>query len=104
MTTWMRCHWDEEDTWFHFEVDAEGWVVRQVELQGSELVPVAAASLAEWQQTYATGRLDAYDSRFEITAELPVSEWEGYDPEELTSEEFEQVWASARRRIASRPG
>ncbi|MFF8387359.1 hypothetical protein ACF053_27465 [Streptomyces kanasensis] len=32
MTIWVRCYWDEEDTWFYFEVDAEGWVIRQVEL------------------------------------------------------------------------
>ncbi|MCX4649582.1 MULTISPECIES: hypothetical protein [unclassified Streptomyces] len=37
------------------------------------------------------------------TAELPVSEWEGHDPEQLTSEEFEEVRGSARRQIASRP-
>ncbi len=44
----------------------------------------------EWQQV-------------RITAELPVSEWEGHDPEQLTSEEFEEVWGPARRQIASRP-
>ncbi|MET7518855.1 hypothetical protein ABZS88_36560 [Streptomyces sp. NPDC005480] len=37
------------------------------------------------------GRLDEYDSRFGITAELPVSEWEGHDPEQLAFEEFEEV-------------
>ncbi|MFI7236937.1 hypothetical protein [Streptomyces cyaneofuscatus] len=99
----MRCYWDEEDTWFYFEVDAEGWVIRQVELQGPEPTPIAAASLAEWQRAYDTGRLDEYDSRFGITAELPISEWEGHAPEQHTSEEFEEVWESARRQIASRP-
>ncbi|MGW7001904.1 hypothetical protein ACWGCW_03470 [Streptomyces sp. NPDC054933] len=99
----MRCYWDEEDTWFYFEVDAEGWVIRQVELEGPEPIPIAAASLAEWQRARDAGRLDEYDSRFGITAELPVSEWEGHGPEQLTSEEFEEVWASARRQIASRP-
>ena len=103
MTTWIRCHWDEEDVWFYFEVDAEGWVARQVELQGPARTPIAAASLAEWEQTYGTGDVDAYDSRFGMTAELPISEWEGHDPEQLTSEEFEEVWGSARRQIASRP-
>ncbi|AYG80790.1 hypothetical protein DWB77_02928 [Streptomyces hundungensis] len=41
----MRCYWDEEDTWFYFEVDATGWVIRQIELEGPGLTPVAAASL-----------------------------------------------------------
>ncbi|MFF8659229.1 hypothetical protein [Streptomyces huasconensis] len=98
----MRCYWDEEDTWFYFEVDADGWVIRQVELIGPELIPSAAASLAERQRARDEGRLDEYDSRFGITAELPVSEWEGHDPEQLTFEEFEEVWGPARRRIAAR--
>ncbi|WP_432149450.1 hypothetical protein [Streptomyces sp. bgisy029] len=99
----MRCYWGEEDTWFYFEVDTEGWVIRQVELEGPELTPIAAASLAEWQRARDAGRLGDDDSRFGITAELPVSEWEGHDPEQLTFEEFEDVWGPARRQIASRP-
>lgn len=99
----MRCYWDEEDTWFYLEVDAEDWVIRQVELEGPELIPVAAASLAEWQRARESGRLEQYDNRFGITAELPVSEWEGHDPEELTLDEFEEVWDSARRQIAVGP-
>jgi hypothetical protein len=103
VTTWMRCHWDEEDIWFYFEVDAEGWATRQVELQGPELAPIAAASLDEWQQAQDAGLLDEYDHSFGIIAELPVSEWEGHDPETLTLEQFEEVWGPARRQIASRP-
>ncbi|WP_345665751.1 hypothetical protein [Streptomyces venetus] len=61
MTSWMRCYWGEEDVWFYFEVDAEGWVARQIELQGPESTPTAAAFLAEWQQTQQAGRLDEYD-------------------------------------------
>jgi hypothetical protein len=79
----MRCYWDEEDTWFYFEVDAEGWVIRQVELEGRDLTPIAAASLAEWQRAYDAGCLDEYDSRFGITAELPLSEWTGTTPSNL---------------------
>ncbi|MFF1836040.1 hypothetical protein ACFVXE_17805 [Streptomyces sp. NPDC058231] len=99
----MRCYWDEEDTWFYFEVDAEGWVIRQVELEGPDLTPIAAASLEEWQRAHDAGRLDEYDSRFGITAELPVSEWEGHDPLPLTSKEFEEVWRTARQHVAARP-
>ncbi|MFD5783001.1 hypothetical protein [Streptomyces sp. NPDC126933] len=99
----MRCYWDEEDTWFYFEVGAAGWVIRQIELEGPELTPIAAASLKEWQRAYDAGRLDEYDNRFGITAELPVSEWEGHDPLSLASEEFEEVWKTARQDIAARP-
>ncbi|MGW4722758.1 hypothetical protein [Streptomyces sp. NPDC004291] len=99
----MRCYWDEEDIWFYVEVDAEGWVIRQVELQGPAATPIAAASLDAWQRVQEAGRLAEYEGRFGITAELPVSEWEGHDPEELTSDRFEEVWDAARREIAARP-
>lgn len=103
VTTWMRCYWAEEDIWFYCEVDTEGWVTRQIELQGPDLTPIAAASLAEWQQAYAAGRLAEYDNRFGLTAELPVSEWEGHEPEQLTFEQFEEIWDSSRRQITARP-
>ncbi|WP_411087376.1 hypothetical protein [Streptomyces sp. 061-3] len=99
----MRCYWDEEDVWFYCVVDAEGWVTRQVELQGPAPTPIAAASLRESQQAHDAGRLDEYDDRFGITAELPASEWEGHDPEELTSGRFEEIWDTARREITARP-
>lgn len=97
----MRCYWDEEDAWFYFEVDAEGWVTRQVELQGSELTPVAAASLDEWQHAQQAGALAEYEREFGVTAELPVPQWEGHEPDQLTSQEFEEVWDAARREIKS---
>lgn len=103
MTTWTRCYWDEEDIWFYVEVDAEGWVTRQVEIQGPAATPIAAASLEEWQRAQEAGRLAEYEGRFGITAELSVSEWEGHDSEELTSDRFEEVWDAARREIAARP-
>ncbi|MFB6783279.1 hypothetical protein ACFCX0_39605 [Streptomyces sp. NPDC056352] len=102
MTTWMRCYWDEEVTWFYFEVDAEGWVTRQVELQGSELTPLAASSLDERQRAQQAGGLTEYERKFGVTAELPVSQWEGYEADQLTSQEFEEVWDVARREIAAR--
>lgn len=103
MTTWIRCRWDEDDVRYYFEVDADGWVARQVELQGPESTAIAAASLDEWQRARDAGRLDEYDSRFGITAEVPISEWEGHDPEELTPDAFEKVWDAARRQITARP-
>ncbi|MEW2340641.1 MULTISPECIES: hypothetical protein [Streptomyces] len=99
----MRCYWDEEDIWFYLEVDDGDWVIRQVELEGPERTPITAASLAEWRRAQETGRLATYESSFGITAERPVSEGEDHDPEPLTCDEFEQVWNTARRRIADRP-
>jgi hypothetical protein len=99
----MRCYWDEEDTWFYFEVDPEGRVTRQIELEGPELTPIAAASLEEWQRACEAGRPDEYGNRYGITAEPPVHEWEGHDPQPLTCGEFEEVWDTARRHIAARP-
>jgi hypothetical protein len=53
----MRCYWDEEDTWFYFEVNGEGMVTRQAELKGPTLTPLAAASLDEWQRAQDAGLL-----------------------------------------------
>ncbi|MFE4052961.1 hypothetical protein [Streptomyces sp. YIM B13518] len=102
MTTWMRCYWDEEATWFYFEVDAEDWVTRQVELHGSEPAPIVAASLEERQRAQQPGDLAEYEKKYGVTAELPVSQWENYEPDQVTSQEFEEVWDAARREITAR--
>ncbi|WP_308114152.1 hypothetical protein [Streptomyces brasiliscabiei] len=101
MTTWMQCFWDEEAIWFYFEVDAGGWVTRQVELQGSELTPIAAASLDERQRAQQAGGLTAYEGMFGVTAGFPVSHREGHEPDQLTAQEFEAVWDAARRAITA---
>ncbi|MFI6764154.1 hypothetical protein [Streptomyces sp. NPDC050355] len=80
MMCWMRCYWKEEDTWFFFEVDAEGWVTQQVELHGPEQTPLAAASLREWQRAWDAGTLADYEKEYGLTVEPPVSEWEGVLP------------------------
>ncbi|MCJ1681136.1 hypothetical protein MTF65_28045 [Streptomyces sp. APSN-46.1] len=90
MRRWFRSYWDEEDTWFYFEIGDDGWVTRQVELQGAELRPIAAA------------RDTDSDTWYGITAESPVSEWDGYVPERLTAEQFESVWLSARHQLSAR--
>ncbi|WP_328777407.1 hypothetical protein OHU17_35175 [Streptomyces goshikiensis] len=96
MRHWFRSYWPEEDTWFYFEVDADGWVARQVELQGPLERPLAAASLAEWQAAQQAGTLAGYEATFGATAEIPVQEWEGHEPHDLTLQEFETVWFTAR--------
>lgn len=87
MTRWFRSYWDEQDTWFYFEVGTDDWVRRQVELEGPALRPIAAASAED------------DDARCGFSAELPVTDWEGHVEEPLTFEEFEDVWAAARRHL-----
>ncbi|MEV0623984.1 hypothetical protein AB0I81_62465 [Nonomuraea sp. NPDC050404] len=99
MTHWFRAHWAEEDIWFYFEIDAEGWVSRQIELRGPDNVPIAAASLAEWQEAYSAGRTRRYEATYGTTADIPVQEWDGHDPQPLTSSDFETVWCRARGHL-----
>ena len=99
MTHWFRAYWDEEDIWFYFEVDTEGWVTRQIELRGLDNMPIAAASLAEWQEAQSAGRLRQYEAIYGLTTESPIHDWDGYDPQSLTLSDFESVWHRARRHL-----
>nr|WP_202532467.1 hypothetical protein [Streptomyces sp. SID3212] len=87
VSRWFRSYWDEEDTWFYFEVGDDGWVSRQVELEGPARRPVAAASAGD------------VDARYGFTAELPVTDWEGHIEMPMTFQEFEEVWRAARHRL-----
>lgn len=87
VTRWFRSYWDEEDTWFYFEVGDDGWVSRQIELKGPALRPIAAATAED------------DDARYGFTAESPVTDWVGHVEEPLTLLDFEAVWADARQRL-----
>ncbi|MCH5677310.1 hypothetical protein [Streptomyces gilvus] len=102
MTRWLCSYWAEEDTWFYFEADADGWVTRQVELQGPLQKPVAAASLAEWEAAQQAGALAEYEAAFGATAQAPVHEWDAHEPQDLTAAEFETVWRTARATCQAR--
>ncbi|MFE5142331.1 hypothetical protein ACFRDV_32500 [Streptomyces fagopyri] len=102
MTRWFRSYWAEEDTWFYFEAGADGWVSRQVELQGPLEKPVVAASLTEWEAARQAGTLADYEATFGITAEIPVHEWDLHAPQDLAADEFEAVWLTARATCQSR--
>ncbi|MBW8705143.1 hypothetical protein MBT84_36655 [Streptomyces sp. MBT84] len=102
MTRWLRCFWGEETVWFYFELDTDGYVIRQVELQELGSKALAAASLAEWQEAQRDGRLAEYESVYGLTAEPPIAEWEGHNPQWLSANEFEIVWSTARRELQDR--
>jgi hypothetical protein len=102
VTAWVRCFWDEEAVQFYFELDADGYVIRQVELQEPGSKALTAASLAEWQEAQRDGRSAEYESVYGLTAEPPISEWEGHDPQALSADEFEIVWSTARSELQDR--
>lgn len=98
----MRCYWAEENIWFYFEVDAEGWVTRQVEFEGPEMTPIAEASLDEWQQAHDEGRLAEYDKKLRDHSRAAHLRVGRPRPEAADFEEFEAVWGTARQQIAAR--
>lgn len=101
-TRWIRCFWEEDSIWFSFELDTDGYVTRQVEVQEPGGSVLAAASLAEWNDARIAGRLAEYERAYGLTAEPPISEWEGHDPQPLSASEFESVWTAARQHIQDR--
>ncbi|WP_333741117.1 hypothetical protein [Streptomyces sp. IBSBF 2806] len=99
---WVRCFWDEEAVSFYFELDTDGYVIRQVECREPGGEAVAAASLTEWQEAQNGNRWGEYESVYGLTAESPISEWEGHDPQWLSVDEFESVWSTARQELQDR--
>jgi hypothetical protein len=102
MARWLRCFWDEESVWFYFELDADGYVIRQIELAEPGGNVLAAASLDEWRQARSADRSAEYEKTYGSTAEPPIGEWEGYEPHWLSAVQFEAVWSRARQRIQER--
>lgn len=103
----MRCvrrFWAEEDIWFYFELDDEGWVTRHVELQGPARTPIAAASLSEWFTELDAGRIQQYQARFGVVAEKPITvdEIDGY--EAIPADVFQQLWQEARTYLGDEAG
>ncbi|GAA1990453.1 hypothetical protein [Catenulispora subtropica] len=104
MTRWLRSYWAEEDIWFYFELDARGYPIRQIELEGPALDPIVAASQSEWRTAMQTGNGDEYHAVYGSVGEGGIHDWEGdgFDPEDLTAAEFETVWARARAACGAR--
>lgn len=94
----IRAYWAEEDIWFYLELDIDGYIIRHVELKGSALEPIAAASLPEWQAANTTSKSSGYEAIYGWPGEGSIHDWqgEGFAPQDLTAAEFESVWASAR--------
>lgn len=98
---WVRRFWDDEDVWFYFELDGEGWVTRHIEFHGPEKTPMAAASLSEWFTELEAGRIQQYQARFGVIAEQPVTADEIDDYEAVPAGLFERLWQEARSYLGN---
>ncbi|WP_405656948.1 hypothetical protein [Streptomyces sp. RK9] len=103
MTTWFRTYCEDDDLWLYFEADDAGWAARQVEVRGQDSRPVTAASLEEMLHLRDHADLAAmrrYEQQYGLLAEGPMDGWQGQPrAAEITAEEFEWVWAEARRAL-----
>ncbi|MEV0077361.1 hypothetical protein AB0H58_13210 [Nocardia neocaledoniensis] len=98
---WARWYYAEEFRWIFIEVDAGGYVSRQVEFGSVDGETVTAAALVEVLEARDSGGLtavQAYERRYGIVAEGNADEWEfgPNPPEEITFAEFEKFWVAAR--------
>ncbi|MER6108416.1 hypothetical protein ACWGPD_05495 [Streptomyces hirsutus] len=103
MTTWFRTYYEDEDLWLYFEADDEGWAVRHVEVRGGGSRPVTAASLAEVLHLRDHADLAAmgrYERKYGVLAEGSLDGWRDQPhAAEISVEEFEHLWAGARRTL-----
>ena len=102
---WLKSHWSDEDIWYFFEADEDGWVLRQVELHGREQTPACAAALAEWPDAMTEGleAVQKYESKYGAPSEKPISTWDADFPhEEISRAEFDEVWSRARAHLELR--
>ncbi len=100
--TWLRSYWNEEEITYYFEVDEDGWVPRQVELQGPQRIPQAAASLAEWPDADSEGvaAVQRYETRYGALADQPIGSWDPDFPHEsISADTFQDIWSLARATL-----
>jgi hypothetical protein len=98
---WTCAYWDEEDITFFFETDDDGWVLRQVELHGTDKTPTVAAALAEWPNADREGlaAVQAYEAKYGVLADQPIK-WDEGPYIDVERAEFETVWQHARTQLA----
>ncbi|KOU09242.1 hypothetical protein ADK86_01735 [Streptomyces sp. NRRL F-5755] len=106
--TRFRMYYEDEDLWLHFETDEEGWAARHIEIRGKDARPVTAASLEEVLHLRDHADIPAmlrYEHRYGVLAEGPLDGWQDQPhAAELTAEEFDRLWAVARRTLEGRAG
>jgi hypothetical protein len=103
---WLTSYFEDDDILYYFEFDEDGWVLRQVELEGPNRTPITAAALSEWPDPVVDG-LDAqraYMARYGAVGDQPLPSREPDFPhEQISADEFERVWRKARASLEEKP-
>ncbi|MGK5555868.1 hypothetical protein ACSNOI_30050 [Actinomadura kijaniata] len=97
----MRDYWADDDLWRYFEIDDEGFVRRQVELEGPDREANTACSLEEWEAALHAGTIDQYSETYGMVDEWNFARGDHDDPQPCGKAEFENVWEQARRACAA---
>ena len=98
MTRWLRTSWrDDDGTDFlvFWEVGADGWVTRSVELADRRLI--TAAALDETLAVRDAGRLREYEAIYGILPEAPLDF--DFPHDDIPPEAFEERWREARAAL-----
>ena len=101
---WLKSYWEDEDILFYFEFGEDRWVLRQVELKGPMRTPISAAALSEMPDARTEG-LDAVrenEERYGGLADQPMPEELDFPHEDISADEFEDVWRTARAKLEER--
>ena len=98
---WLKAYWHDDDISYFVEADEDGWVLRQVELRGSDETPRVATALAEWPDAMRDGlaAVQAYEAKYGALAEKPISDWNDFPGVAIARDEFETVWRRARAHL-----
>ena len=99
---WLKSYWDEEDILFFFEVNADSWVLRQIELSGPTRTPTTAAALDETlaARDESLKAMQKYEAKYGRIADQPITCWDPDFPrEEISQEDFEKTWVAARSHL-----
>ncbi|MFJ8437164.1 hypothetical protein ACIQ9P_38320 [Kitasatospora sp. NPDC094019] len=105
MTQWIRAHSAEDGIWSYFELDDEGWALRQVDLKGAARLWVTAAALTEvleLRDSAGPSAMSDYERKYGVLAEGPLAGWEELAGAiEVTEDTFEGLWVLARQHLGS---
>lgn len=97
-------YFGDDDRDFYYELDSDGFAVRNLDVDPATGEPVSAVSTAEWNTARDYGDLHEYMAKFGRVAEGNIGEaLESAEPyDEISASAFEEVWEKCRADLERR--